>query len=48
MFAPAWSAKAQYLWVDLRNPVNYTTAGGIPTRANVTMGVGRLGVNYHF
>lgn len=48
MFAPAWSAKAEYLWVDLRNPVNYTTAGGIPTRANVTMGVGRLGVNYHF
>ena len=44
-----WSAKAEYLYMDLGNDITYTTVGSlIPTRVDVTAHLLRLGVNYRF
>jgi outer membrane immunogenic protein len=43
-FAPAWSAKAEYLYYDLGNQTYLLT--GISN--GFTSGVVRLGINYHF
>jgi len=55
MFGPAWSAKLEYLYMDLgsiSNSVILPTAAGIPLGANVTSRVTdhifRAGINYHF
>src|SRR6476619_7278162 len=55
MFAGNWSAKLEYLYMDLgsiSNSVVLPTAGGFPLGANVTSRVTdsiiRAGINYHF
>jgi len=55
MFAPNWSGKLEYLYMDLgsiSNSVVLPTAGGFPLGANVTTRVTdnifRAGINYHF
>lgn len=55
MFSPNWSAKLEYLYVDMgsiSNSVVLPTAAGIPLGANVTSRVTdsiiRAGINYHF
>jgi outer membrane immunogenic protein len=55
MFAGNWSAKLEYLYMDLgsiSNSVVLPTAGGFPLGANVTTRVTdnifRAGINYHF
>ena len=55
MFASNWSAKIEYLYMDLgsiSNSVVLPTAGGFPLGANVTSRVTdniiRGGINYHF
>jgi len=55
MFSPNWSAKLEYLYVDMgsiSNSVVMPTASGIPLGANVTSRVTdsiiRAGINYHF
>jgi outer membrane immunogenic protein len=55
MFSPNWSAKIEYLYMDLgsiSNSVVLPTAGGFPLGANVTSRVTdniiRAGINYHF
>jgi outer membrane immunogenic protein len=55
MFAPNWSGKLEYLYVDLgsiSNSVVLPTAAGFPLGANVTTRVTdnifRAGINYHF
>jgi outer membrane immunogenic protein len=44
-FAPKWSAKVEYLYVDLANS-NFTITGGASNGYH--FGVLRAGVNYHF
>jgi len=55
MFAPNWSAKIEYLYLDMgsiSNSVVMPTASGIPLGANVTSritdNIFRAGINYHF
>jgi outer membrane immunogenic protein len=55
MFSPNWSAKLEYLYVDMgsiSNSVVMPTASGIPLGANLTSRVTdsiiRAGINYHF
>jgi outer membrane immunogenic protein len=55
MFAPNWSGKLEYLYMDLgsiSNSVVLPTAGGFPLGANVTTrmtdNIFRAGINYHF
>jgi outer membrane immunogenic protein len=58
MFAPHWSVKAEYLYIDLgtfsyADPITNGVALGLPTAAYSTSlttreHVARLGVNYHF
>jgi len=55
MFANNWSAKIEYLYLDMgsiSNSVVMPTASGIPLGANVTSrvtdGIIRAGINYHF
>ena len=45
-FAPQWSAKLEYLYVDLGNKVNYST--GFDNTVSVTSSIVRGGINYHF
>jgi outer membrane immunogenic protein len=48
---PNWSAKLEYLYVDLGTVTNTVVVGGIPTvtdRARIQMNVMRAGVNYRF
>ena len=44
-FAPNWSAKVEYLYVDLANST-FTTVTGVPN--GYRFGILRAGVNYHF
>jgi outer membrane immunogenic protein len=53
-FAPHWSVKAEYLYVDLGS-VSYTssnpTAGALATilhNHTISESIGRLGINWHF
>ena len=49
MFAPNWSVKAEYLYVDLgRGDNNFSYLGFNNNAARSTAHVARLGVNYHF
>jgi len=55
MFAPNWSAKLEYLYLDMgsiSNSVVMPTASGLPLGANVTSritdNIFRAGINYHF
>jgi outer membrane immunogenic protein len=43
-FAPGWSAKVEYLYVDLAN-TNFTITG-VPN--GYRFGTLRAGINYHF
>ncbi len=45
-FAPQWSAKLEYLYVDLGNKVNYST--GFDNTVSVTSSIVRGGINFHF
>ena len=48
---PNWSAKLEYLYVDLGTVTNTVVVAGIPTvtdRARIQMNVMRAGVNYRF
>jgi outer membrane immunogenic protein len=55
MFSPNWSAKIEYLYLDMgsiSNSVVLPTAAGFPLGANVTSRITdniiRAGINYHF
>jgi len=55
MFAPHWSLKAEYLYVDLGNissTINYAYATGntstLTATVRDTMNIVRGGINYHF
>jgi outer membrane immunogenic protein len=55
MFAANWSAKIEYLYVDMgsiSNSVVAPTASGLPLGANftsrITGNIIRAGINYHF
>jgi outer membrane immunogenic protein len=54
MFARNWSAKIEYLYMDLGNfdNVNFTLAPlstiGVRTSSNFTDHIARVGINYHF
>jgi outer membrane immunogenic protein len=45
--APKWTAKLEYLYVDLGSKKNYSLAG-VPTEASYQGHVVRVGVNYQF
>ena len=45
-FAPNWSAKIEYLFVDLGNKVNYTT--GFDNTVSASTSIVRGGINFHF
>jgi len=48
-FAPQWSAKAEYLYVDLgKDPNILVTPTTTLTTGHLTDNVARVGVNYHF
>ena len=46
MFAPRWSAKLEYLYIDTGS--FDTTVAGIPVTGELNNNVARVGVNYHF
>ena len=46
MFAQGWSAKAEYLYVDLGNYVQYTPA--INVNVSERVHTAKVGINYHF
>jgi outer membrane immunogenic protein len=54
-FAPHWSVKAEYLFVNLGN-VNYISTNSLPANSGATIlhnhtlteNIGRVGVNWHF
>ncbi|MCC7346546.1 MAG: porin family protein [Variibacter sp.] len=46
MFAPAWSAKVEYLYIDLGNYVQYTPV--IPVSVSERVHTAKVGINYHF
>ncbi|MGL6062397.1 MAG: outer membrane protein [Bradyrhizobium sp.] len=54
MFARNWSAKVEYLYIDLGTTNNtYSLAGlgipfGVRTSSDFTDHIGRVGINYHF
>jgi outer membrane immunogenic protein len=50
MFAPRWSAKLEYLYLDTGDITNdyATTLGTLSTTYRVTNNIVRVGVNYHF
>jgi outer membrane immunogenic protein len=54
LFAPQWSVKAEYLYVDLgkrSNTIAYTYTGGTSTLTSTvkdTSNIARAGINYHF
>jgi len=45
-FAPQWSAKIEYLYVDLGNEANYST--GFDNKVRVSTNIVRGGINFHF
>jgi outer membrane immunogenic protein len=47
MFARNWSAKAEYLHLDIGSNTS-TVFGVVPTSIKLTDDIGRFGVNYHF
>ncbi len=47
-FAPNWSAKIEYLYVDLGNDVLYGSGFGAPHTVDATANVVRAGINYRF
>jgi outer membrane immunogenic protein len=47
-FLANWSAKVEYLHVDLGNDIRWTTFGNDPGLTSVDFDVVRAGVNYHF
>ena len=48
MFAPNWSVKAEYLFVDLLGSDTLAITGGVATTGDMTVHVARAGVNYFF
>jgi len=46
MFAPKWSVKVEYLYIDAGNMT--VTLAGVPLTSNVKESVARAGVNLHF
>jgi len=48
MFAPHWSAKAEYLFVDLLGSDTLSIIGGVATAGDLRLNVVRVGVNYLF
>jgi outer membrane immunogenic protein len=48
MFAPRWSAKAEYLYVPFQNTQYFGTACCTLENRRLTDNIVRLGVNYHF
>jgi outer membrane immunogenic protein len=47
MFAPQWSAKVEYLYVDTGS-MDVTLPGGFATKGQATLHIARAGVNFHF
>ena len=46
MFAPQWSIKGEYLYIDTGD--TSVTLFGVPVTGRVKDSIGRVGVNYHF
>lgn len=47
-FAPHWTAKLEYLYVDLGNAQIFNVAPGVPESLSFTSNIVRAGVNYRF
>ena len=47
-FAPNWSAKVEYLHVDLGSDVLYGTGFGVPHTVDTSADIVRAGINYRF
>ncbi len=48
-FTNNWSAKAEYLYADFGDDVNYTIGGSVnPTEVDLTTNIVRVGLNYRF
>ncbi len=45
-FAPNWSFKAEYLYVDLGNKVMFNVAPSVPEWVSVRTNLVRVGINY--
>ena len=46
LFAPNWSFKVEYLYVDFGNKVMFNVAPGVPEWVSVRTNVVRVGINY--
>jgi outer membrane immunogenic protein len=46
LFAPNWSFKVEYLYVDLGNKVMFNVVPGVPEWVSVRDNVVRVGINY--
>jgi outer membrane immunogenic protein len=47
-FAPSWTAKLEYLYVDLGSTVYFNIVPGVPETVSFTSNIIRAGVNYRF
>ncbi len=47
-FAPNWSAKLEYLYVDLGKAQLFYVVPGVPETVSFTANIVRVGLNYHF
>lgn len=47
-FAPNWTAKLEYLYVDLGNAQVFNVAPGVPESVRLTANIVRAGINYRF
>jgi outer membrane immunogenic protein len=47
-FAPNWSAKLEYLYVDLGNAPVFNVVAGVPESVGLTASIVRAGLNYRF
>ena len=46
LFAPNWTFKVEYLWVDLGNKVMFNIVPGVPESVSVRTNIIRVGINY--
>jgi outer membrane immunogenic protein len=48
VIAPNWTAKLEYLYVDLGNGQVFNVAPGVPESVGLTANIIRAGINYKF
>jgi outer membrane immunogenic protein len=47
-FAPNWTAKLEYLYVDLGKTVYFNIVPSVPETVGITTNIIRVGINYRF